>query len=399
MSVNYFFLTSRIKNLNLKDKRVLLRADLNVPVKNGNISDAYRLRAIEPTINLLQKHGAKVILITHLGRPKGTDPQLSTTIIANWFRKKGYVVSVEPNLEKAKEKSFEEPATILLLENLRFFPEKDNYDETQRITFAKKLALLGDYFVQDAFAALHRHDTSVTLLPVLFDKDKRFIGPLVEKELQALDAIRTNPANPFVLIIGGGKIASKLPLIEPMLDKVQTILLCPAIVFTFLKYRGKQIGKSLVDTQTVPLVSNILQKAKKLGVAIIFPVDYQIAKDNFDGAVSYTDSDIIPDNSIGISIGTKTEKLFTQEIMKAKTVFFNGAFGNRNKEETLYGMKTLMEAMAKSKAFTVIGGGDSVAAAYSFKLENSINYLSTAGGSTLAYISGVELPGLKPFDA
>lgn len=397
MKIENFFLTSKIKDLNLKEKRVLLRADLNVPISNKKIINDYKLETILPTIDLIQKHGAKVILITHIGRPKDKEPELSTKIIADWFEKKGYSITLEPDLDKAKEKSFENGNSILMLENLRFFPEKKDYADSLRVQFAKKLASLGDYFVQDAFGTLHRNDTSITILPKLFEKDTRFIGPFMEKELKIFDTIRAHLAKPFVFIIGGGKIKSKLPLIENILDKVQTILLCPAIVFTFSKYLKKPVGKSLVDDSLIPIVPKILQKARDMGVKILFPQDYQIAKGNFEGPVSYIDSDKIPHDSLGMSIGKKTQELFEKEIMKAKTVFFNGAFGNMNKKETLYGMKALLEAMAQSKAFTVVAGGDSIAAACNFGLADSIDYLSTAGGATLAYLSGIELPGLKAF--
>jgi len=368
-----------------KGKRVLLRTDLNVPLHEKQIICDHKLQAILPTIDEIKKANAKVVLITHLHG--------STIQLVEWFEKKGYAITFEPNLQKAKEKSLENINTILLLENVRSFNGEKNQDPI----FAKKLADLGDYYINDAFGVVHRNDTSITILPQLFDRENRFLGPLIKKEMQTFKKLKNSSKKPFVLVLGGGKPHSKIPLIENLLTKVQSVLLCPAIVFTFLKYQKKQVGKSLVDNPSLPLIPKIIQKAKKLDVHLLFPKDYQVAKGSFDCPTSLIDSDKIPYGFVGLSIGPKTIEYFSKEILNAKTVFFNGSFGNIQKKETLKGMKAIYNTMTQSSGYTVIGGGDSVAAAYLFGVEKSIDYLSTGGGAALAYLSSAKLPGLEAF--
>jgi len=383
-----------LSNVDLQGKRVFLRADLNVPIKNNKIVNDHKIKSILPTIELLKKKGAKIILGTHIGRPKKYDPQFSTVVLAEWFKKNGYSVVFEPDLQKAIQKSLKSTNDIIVLENLRFFPEETNEDPD----FAKKLKNLADFYVNDAFGILHRNDTSITLLPKMFEQNKLFIGPLIKNELKILDNLLFNAQKPITLILGGKKVSSKLPLIENLLNKVQTILLCPAIVFTFSKYLGKKVGNSLVDEKSLPIVPRILKKAKELKVNLFFPVDYQVAKKTFDGPVSNIDSENIPENFFGLSIGPKTTGFFKKEIQKSKTVMFNGSFGNIKKIETYTGMKNIFDSMANSKLFTIIGGGDSVAAAHLLGVADSIDHLSTGGGSMLYYLSGKKLPGLKVFD-
>jgi len=390
------FLTHAIDTLDLKNKRVLLRADLNVPLDNQKIISDYKLKAILPTINMLLDKGAKVILVTHLGRPKNHDSNLSTQLLAPFFKQRKYKIKFEPDLNKAIKESLESKFDILLLENIRFFKgERD-----RSIDFAKKLATLSDYFVNDAFGVSHRDEASTTLVPKLLGIKKSFLGPLIQHELVALEMLMRHPKHPFTVMLGGGKVSTKLPMLEKLLskNKIDTLLLCPAIVFTFLKYMGKKTGNSLVDNTLLPIIPKILKIAKKQETKILYPIDYLVAKDNFDGPISYIDQNEVPDNFVGISIGPKTIKLFAQEINQSKTVFSNGTFGNIKKEKTLEGLKTLFKAMAKSNIYTVIAGGDSVAAAYMFKTANKIDYLSTGGGASLAYISGEKLPSLSLFN-
>jgi len=408
------FLTSHIKDLDLTGERILLRLDLNVPVVGNKIINDHKIKQALPTIDMLQKKGAKVIIMTHIGRPKEYPPGFSTKHLIPWFKQNGYVAQFEPNFDKAKMESYKNPNDILLLENLRFFDGEQNEghftifaqdiaiigdkQDVKAHLFAKNLADIGDYYVNDAFGAMHRHDTSITLVPQLFDPKKRFLGPLVERESLMLSKLVKNPEQPFTLIMGGGKIKDKLPLLAKLVDKVDTILLCPAIVFTFSKFLGKKIGKSLVDDSVISIVPDILKKAQEKGVNILFPLDYQAATDNFNGPLSYTESEAIEHNHVGVSIGPKTEGYFKDEILKSKTIFFNGAFGNMNKNKTLEGMKHILEAMGEINGFSVVGGGDSVAVANMFGIANKIDYLSTGGGATLTYVSGLELPGLKAFE-
>jgi len=386
---SHFFLHSIINKLNLKNKRIFLRVDLNVPIVDNKIVCDHKYTAVLPAIKLLLSKGAKIIVATHIERPEKR--KISAKTLLPLFTK--YKTKFQSDLDLAIEASSKDDYEILLIENLRFFMG----EQTESKDFAKKLAQLGDYYVNDAFGVLHRKDTSVTLLPKLFGKEKSFLGPLVQHELERLNKLIHNPQRPYIFVIGGKKIHYKLPLIEKMLDKVDAILLCPAMSFTFAKKLGKNIGKSLVDDTLLPLIPTILKKAKKRGVTVVFPIDYQVAKDSFDGPVSYIKTDDIPNDYVGVSIGEKTEQLFSDEIKKGKTVFFNGAFGNFNNPETLHGMKKVFKAMEYARIFSVIAGGDSVSYAYKLGIAKKIDHLSTGGGASLTYVSGGKLPGLDVF--
>ncbi|MFI5332860.1 MAG: phosphoglycerate kinase [Candidatus Babeliales bacterium] len=384
--------TSLLPTFNLHNKRVFVRADLNVPIKQGIISNDYRLQAVLPTLNYIQKAGGKIILATHIGRPHGVDPALSTRILVPWFTQHGYSVHFQPDLDNAYSNSVKDPDTILLLENLRFFPGEQNADTS----FAQKLASLGDYYVDDAFGALHRTDASITLTPTFFSPDKRTIGFLVERELQMLDRL-LKPEQPLSLILGGGKVADKIPIINALLPRIHALLLCPAISNTFVKALGNPMGKSLIDEAAIPLCKEIMDRAQELGVIVYVPVDYYAARDSFNGPLipDPIDAHAFPDDAIAINIGPKTVALYAREFMKDHTLFINGLMGDVNRPETLKGTELLYAAIGQSPAFSIIGGGDSVAAAYQLGKASSFDYLSTGGGATLAYISGQELPGLS----
>ncbi len=257
---------------------------------------------------------------------------------------------------------------------------------------------LGDVYVNDAFGVLHRNDTSVTLLPTLFASDDRTIGFLVEKELAALSKLVNSPEQPFVFICGGGKIHDKLPLIEAMLPRVQTVLFCPAISCTVSKALGKSVGKSLVDDSSIAGVTDFFQKAYTRGVRILLPSDYQVAKDTLQGPLSCACADDFPFDAMAISIGSCTVECYAEEIQKAKTIFFNGLPGFVDRPETLEGAAGIFKAMGSSSGYSVIGGGESVAAVQELGLDDRIDYLSTGGGASLAYLAGEELPGLKVFE-
>jgi phosphoglycerate kinase len=383
--------TCKLTQFNLRNKRVLLRADLNVPLAHGTIEDDFRLRAVLPTLNYLQQHHAITFIATHIGRPNGTyDPKLSTKILIPWFEKNGYSIIFEPDLKKAASMSYA-PSSIILLENMRFFAGEQNHDPA----FAQQLGACADYYVNDAFGTLHRDDTSVSLVADYFPPDKKTIGFLVQKELQELSSLKHNPPQPFVLIIGGGKVDTKLSLISGMLDSVSTILVCPAVVFTFLKAMGKNVGKSLVDEASIKTAQEIIKSARIKNINLLFPIDYQIAYNNLDGKLEIIEANSFPDNARGVSIGPKTIQEWRQCINNAKTIFFNAAMGFTQRPETLEGLHALLESIATSPAHTVVGGGDSVAAVERFKLTSKIDFLSTGGGATLAYLSGNALPGLQ----
>ena len=241
---------SHLHTAELSDLRVFLRADLNVPLYEGHIQNDFRLKALRPTLDLLLKKKARVILATHIGRPQGFDKKLSTQVLVKWFENHNYPIAWVASLEQAHLQSEHlAPQTILLLENMRFYKGEQSQNQQERAAFAEQLKKLGDYYVNDAFALLHRDDTSITLLPQLYTKKHKTIGLLVERELDTLSDLFAKPKRPFMIIIGGGKVKDKLPFIEQLLDKVDIIMILPALVFTFLKAMGQEVGLSLVDTE------------------------------------------------------------------------------------------------------------------------------------------------------
>ena len=386
-------LTSRITSLSLNDTTVFLRADLNVPIKNGVILNDHRLTALIPTLSYLLEHHATIILATHIGRPEHNEPDLSTQNLLPWFKKQGYKIIFAPDLSQIPDLVHAHPGSIILLENMRFYPG----EQTNDAVFARQLASYADYYINDAFALLHRNDTSITLVPELFAPEKRSIGFLIEDELKHLNQLIEKPKHPFTLILGGGKIDSKIPLLKNLIPHIDHLLLCPAIVFSFLKALKKPVGLSLVDDTALETCLELLAHAREHNVTVHFPVDYQIAQGSFDGSLSYVDADIFSDDGVGIAIGPKTYGEFGTIIRNSNTVFYNGLMGTVARKETLGGMDAILKAMANSQGFSVIGGGDSVAAAEMLGYADRIGYLSTGGGATLNYLSGAPLPGLKPF--
>jgi len=382
-------LESKLNGLDLTGKRVLLRADLNVPLRNGKILDDYRLHKLLPTLNLIGQKGGSVVLITHIGRPDTVDPALSTKQLIPWFENRGYQIVFASTIEDAHKK-FDEGNRLVLLENLRFFPGEKGKDSK----FAQGLATLGNYYVNDAFATMHRDDTSITLAPKYFPFERRTIGLLVQQELETLNKLLHDPKQPFTLIIGGGKVQTKLPLLFNLIDKIDMLFLCPAIVFSFSKAQGEPVGKSLIDDTALDLCREIMNTAKVNNIKLFFPIDYQIAMNGFDGPLSYVPANEIPDNGVGISIGPQTVDFWTKELSKPKTILYNGLMGNVERKETLEGACGLFRAMAQTKAHTIIAGGDSVAAANFCNVMGDIEWCSTGGGATIAYLSGEVLPGL-----
>lgn len=382
---------SALPNMHLENQRVIIRADLNVPIADKKILNDYRLESLLPTLDLVLQKKGKIVLMSHIGRPKNPDPQLSTQLLLPWFKDRGYEISFAKSPEQAYQRSFEENKSIILLENLRFFPGEKSQDPD----FAQSLARLGDYYINDAFATMHRTDSSIYITPTYFPKAKRTFGLLVQKELSMLNALLDRPKEGFVLILGGGKVADKLPLINNMLDKIDTILLCPAIVFSFAASQGICVGKSLIDPQAFDLCKEILHKANQSSVKISTPEDYQVAKKTVHGQLEIVTADSFGKDNFGISIGPKTIEKYKSIIQNANTIFFNAAMGFPSRPETMYGTYELLQAIALSPAFSIIGGGDSVSAAQTIKIEPSIDYLSTGGGATLTYLSGQKLPGLS----
>jgi phosphoglycerate kinase len=373
----------------LENKTVFLRADLNVPLSKRTIVNDFKLQASRPTLDFLLQKRAKIVLATHLGRPKNAEDELSTKNLTNWFKQHGYIVTFAKNPQEAAQKVHRLKKGFILLENLRFFPgEKDQSSE-----FAKELKECGEIYVNDAFGTLHRNDTSITSLPELYEKKDKTIGFLVEKEIKHLQTLTNKPEKPYVVILGGGKVSTKLPFIKAMLHKADKILLCPALVFTLLKALGKPVGKSLVDPAQFEAMKELWQLSNSSQI-IQLPTDYQIALNSPEGNISLTADDEIPDNALGTAIGPKSIINFGEIIKQAKTIFFNAAMGFANRPETTQATNLLLQTLAKSDAYTVVGGGDSVSAAFAAGVAGNINFLSTGGGATLAYLSGEKLPGL-----
>ena len=348
----------------LANKKVLVRIDGNVPLTNGVIDNAFRLHAVLPTLQFLQERGAQITIITHLGRPKNYEPELSTKPLQQWFDATQLKVTV--------------------LENLRFDPREQEPNKL----YAQELADDFDYFVQDAWGVLHRHDTSVTLLPACFAPEKRSFGFLVEKELKQLKTVKNNPAQPYLVFLGGGKGDTKLEMLEKLVHtkKPTTIIVLPALCFTFFKALGKPVGASLVDEQFVPRVQELLQKAQEAKIELLFPIDVTYLE-GWHGPLKICDIEKLPTQGIGMGIGPKSLEFFKTKISSAKTIFFNGAMGITDRPETLESTDRLLEIIAEAKnAYRVIGGGNSVAEVEKLRLLDQVNFCSTGGGSTLAYI-------------
>lgn len=382
----------KIDKFDLFNKFVFLRCDLNVTQENNKIISDFKIQASEPTIKLLISKGARIILATHRGRPKNHERELSTKILLPWFKERGYNIQFSESIENAQNsKENLKAGQILLLENLRFYKE----EQENNIDFAKKLQLLAPYYINDAFGVLHRTDTSVSLLPTLYDNNHKSIGLLIKKEIEVLEKIKTNPENPFILILGGAKVKDKLPLLKYLIGKVNSILICPAIAFTFLKTQSKETGTSLVDENLLDQTKNIINKAKQNNVKIILPVDFLIAKKDKNGPLSIINDDKFQSDSFGISIGPKTIDIFTNEIKNAKTIFLNGIMGFLERPETLEPFRKILNAIIESKGYSIIGGGDTLAAAEKFKIISKIDFCSVGGGATLSYLTGQQLSGLK----
>lgn len=387
-----YLLESQIKGWNLEGKRVFVRADLNVPIYDGIIANDYRLRKVTQTLKLIIRHGGSIVLASHLGRPAKPEAQYSLQQLVPWFQNNGFTITFAASPEQAEPLTKTmAPGSIVLLENLRFFPGEQSNDTH----FAQTLARLADYYVDDAFATLHRTESSIALVPRYFDESKRTIGLLVEHELRMLNRLLIDPIKPFVLIIGGCKVTDKIKLIEHLVPHVDSILLCPAIAFSFMKAVGLSVGRSLVDPESISLCRAILGQAQQHNCQVIMPIDLQVADQSIDGALSIVDVQAVPNTSVGISIGPKTIELYRQKITQAKTIFYNGLMGFQERPETLQGMHSLLQAMTNSHAFTSVGGGDTVGAAESLGFADSLSFCSTGGGATLSYLSGQPLPGIE----
>jgi phosphoglycerate kinase len=384
-----------IKDADLKNKRVIMRADFNVPLKNGSITDDTRIRETLPTIKyILDQPGTSLILMSHLGRPDGqVIPEDSLKpVAARLSELLGKNVLMAPDCvgpEVAKMVKEMKPGSVVLLENLRY-----NKGETKNIPeFSKELASFADIFVNDAFGTAHRPHASMVgvaaHLPTV-------AGFLMEKEVKYLGDLLQKPEKPFIAIIGGAKVSTKIAVLEALLPKVSTLIIGGAMSYTFLKAQGYKVGKSLVEDEFIETAKSLLENAKKKGVAILLPVDHIVASENTETAkAEYVDEIDIPDGKIALDIGPKTIDIYKKNIMSAKTIVWNGPLGRFEFEAFSKGTLEIAKIIADSKATSVVGGGDSVAAVNKFKLASKMSHVSTGGGASLEYLEGKDLPGVK----
>ncbi len=383
-----------VKDIDVKGKRVLVRVDFNVPIdKQGNITDDRRIKAALPTIKYLMDHGAKTILVSHLGRPKGVTEGLRldkeakrlSELLGKKVEKANDVIGEDAKKKVASLK----PGEVLLLENVRFYPE----EEKNEPNFAKALAGLADVYVNDAFGTAHRAHASTEgvahYLPAV-------AGFLMEKEINYLGNALSNPDHPFVAVLGGAKVSDKIGVIENLIGKVDTILIGGGMAFTFLKAEGKNIGKSLLEADKLDLANQLMKKAHEKHVRLLLPKDVVIAeKIEANAPHKVVSVNAIPDNMIGVDIGPETVGLYSNIIKDAKTVVWNGPMGVFEVKPFDEGTKGIAKAMSECKGTTIVGGGDSAAAVEQLGYAEKISHISTGGGASLEFLEGIELPGIK----
>ncbi len=387
-------LSSTLPPLQLKNKRVIVRIDGNVPLsEDGKIQSYFRLQHVRPTLDHILLQNAQIILLTHIGRPKNKDKKLSTHILYEWFCSLGYDCIFAQTLQEAKEIPFK-AQQMIILENIRFFDGEQKED----LSFAQELASLGEFYVNDAFGVMHRHDTSTTLLPKLFKKTDKSIGFLVKKELKHLTKLHKTENKPFIAIIGGGKVETKLSFLAHLTKQAYTIIVLPALSFSFEKLNNKNVGKSLIHEKAGMICNTILQMAQKHNTKIILPIDYLVADNTIDGKLSNKTIEHFSDTDIGIAIGPKTLSSIEKELQDAKSIFFNGIMGFAHLPETQKSSKQLLEIISQSSAYTIIAGGDTVSFAQSLDIIDQFDFVSTGGGAALAYIAGERLPGLEAME-
>lgn len=392
----------RLKTFSPSDvagKKVLVRVDFNVPLADGRVSDDTRIKAHLPTLTALRDAGAKIALVSHLGRPKGT-VNLKYTLepVGEELAKlTGWPVRFVSDCigEKVDEAVADwKDGEVLLLENVRFHPEEEKND----MEFAKKLVKNFDVFVMDAFSAAHRAHASTRAAAELIPS---FSGKLIDREITMLSAARDEPKKPFVLILGGAKVSDKIAVVENMLKKADTILIGGGMAFTFLKAQGLEIGKSLCETEKLDFAAKMLEEAKALGVKILLPVDAIVAPEfKADAPAKAVKADAIPQDEMGLDIGPETAELFAKEILAAKTVLWNGPMGVFEMPAFARGTEAVAKALADATAngaLTVVGGGDSAAAIALFKMEDKVSHVSTGGGASLEFFEGKSLPGIEPY--
>lgn len=388
-----------ISDFNFSNKKAIIRVDFNVPLNEQfQVTDDNRITAAKPTINKIVNDGGVAILMSHLGRPKnGPEDQFSLRHIVSKAEevlgKKITFVSDSIGSEVEKTVANAQPGDIILLENLRFYKEEEAGDKS----FAEKIAKLGDIYVNDAFGTAHRAHASTAIIADFFPENKCF-GYLLAKEIESIDKVLNDSQKPVVAVLGGSKVSSKITIIENILDKIDHMIIGGGMMFTFIKARGGHIGNSIVEDDKLDLALEILKKAKEKNVQIHIPVDV-IAADAFDNNANTqtVDADNIPAGWQGLDVGPKTLEEFKPVILNAKTILWNGPLGVFEMEKFAQGTITLGDFIAeatKKGAFSLVGGGDSVAAVKQFGLEDQMSYVSTGGGAMLEMLEGKTLPGI-----
>ncbi|MFO3664701.1 phosphoglycerate kinase [Anaerococcus sp. ENR0831] len=391
-----------LKDLDVRGKKVLVRVDFNVPLSKedrSKIADDSRIRAALPTIDYLLENGAKVILISHLGRPGGeANQEFTLKPVANWLsnhygEKFEFLAADEVVNEDVKEKVNElKDGEIALLENTRFVAGETKNDEA----FAKELASLAVLYVNDAFGTSHRaHASNVGVASIL----PSAVGLLIEKEIDVMGKALENPEHPFLSILGGAKVSDKIGVIENLITKVDTILIGGGMAYTFLKAQGKEIGKSLLEEDKMDLSLELLERAKENNVEILLPVDVVIADDIAPGVeTEIVDIDNIPADKEALDIGPKTAEIYSEKIKNAKTVVWNGPMGVFEIKEFSNGTNKVAHALAEADATTIVGGGDSALAIEMADLKDKITHVSTGGGASLEFLEGKDLPGISAIE-
>ena len=408
-----------IEQFNFAGKKAIVRVDFNVPLdENGKVTDDTRIRGALPTLKKVLADGGALIMMSHMGKPKGkVKAELSLSqIVKNVSDALGVEVKFAKDCGHAEaETAALKPGEALLLENLRFYPEEEGkpvgvekgtpeYDEAKKEMkarqkdFAKKLASYADCYVMDAFGTAHRKHASTAVIADYFDADHKMLGYLMEKEVKAVDAVLNNIKRPFTAIMGGSKVSTKIGIIENLLGKVDNLILCGGMTYTFAKAQGGKIGKSICEEDKLDVALDVMKKAKENHVNLVLGTDSIIADDfKNDAKQSVAPSDNIPDGWEGMDAGPESRKAFAEVIEKSKTILWNGPAGVFEFDNFAGGSKAIAEAIAKATkngAFSLIGGGDSVACINKIGLADQVSYISTGGGALLEAIEGKELPGI-----